>query len=386
MSALYDETLCLCALNKIFGYCPSTGQALVNVIGSASGVFELNSSELGQILASHPNYLAQINKQLLDDTSEELENIQKKGLTFIGNNDENFPDLLRECNDCPLGLYIRSHDQPENIFREVPYIAVVGTRDLSSYGQEWCRRIVGALASCNEKPVIVSGLALGTDIIAHMTALECGLPTIAVLPTGIDNIYPGRHRSQASKIISTPHSALITDYPPGTLPMAHTFLRRNRIIAGLSRSIILTESKTKGGGLLTCELGFSYGRDIFALPGRADDLKSQGCNLLIKREIAEPIFDENSLLKSLGLSGQFKPKEIRIGDNYKGKLSDEEINKAAKIILEIKRGKGISIDELCRKLNMNYSETASLTAMLEADGFIICDLFQRYIINVNRKC
>ena len=180
-------------------------------------------------------------------------------------------------------------------------VAVVGTRDISPYGREWCERIVHALARTSPKPLIVSGLAIGTDICAHKAALEASLPTIAVMATGTDTIYPYRHRQIAEKMSGTQGCALVTDYPPGTAPLPVNFLRRNRIIAGLSHATILVESKIKGGGMMTCRLAFSYDRDVYALPGRADDLRSQGCNHLIRARMAEPLTSEEDIIDSLGL-------------------------------------------------------------------------------------
>ena len=125
--------------------------------------------------------------------------------------------------------------------------------------------------------MIVSGLALGVDITAHAAALEGGLPTVGVSPVGIDDVYPRRHVPFVERMCATPGCALVTDYPPGTFPAAFSFIRRNRIIAGLAGSTVLIESRIKGGGMITARLAAGYGRDVFAVPGRIDDIRSQGC-------------------------------------------------------------------------------------------------------------
>ncbi|MBQ2069136.1 MAG: DNA-processing protein DprA, partial [Bacteroidales bacterium] len=142
------------------------------------------------------------------------------------------PALLKDCSDPPLGLYVRSSSPPEEVFRPRPSVAVVGTRDVSRYGLQWCRKLTGAIAQSPARPVIVSGLAIGVDIAAHLEAIDRGGSTIAVLPTGLDKIYPYRHEAYADRICNSPGSALVSDYPPGTMALKTNFLRRNRIIAG----------------------------------------------------------------------------------------------------------------------------------------------------------
>ena len=232
---------------------------------------------------------------------EELTDLEKIGISFSAWNSASYPPLLKECADAPVGLYIRSVTPARELWNPSGNIAVVGTRDLSPYGKEWCEKAVTAIASGNEKPSIISGLALGTDICAHRTALDNGLPTIGVMATGPETVYPYRHKEFAERLWQTPGCALVTDYPPGTAPLAIHFLRRNRIIAGLADATILIESKSRGGGMTTSRLAFSYSRDVYALPGRADDVRSQGCNRLIREKIAEPLISIEDLIGSLGL-------------------------------------------------------------------------------------
>lgn len=267
-------------------------------------------------------------------------------------------------------------------------IAVVGTRDISPYGREWCVRTVSGLSRCREKPVIVSGLALGTDFCAHKAALESGLATIGVMATGPETVYPHRHMEFAERLCSTPGCALVTDYPPGTAPLAIHFLRRNRIIAGLSDATILMESKIKGGGMMTCRLAFSYSRDVYALPGRADDLRSQGCNSLIRNKIAEPLISVEDLTESLGLNRTGVRNRMSLRDavmsEYGQRMSQEKAELAASLLTCIKEDRGITIEDLSETCGMSYSRTAEMTAMLETDGFISIDLLQRCFIMVEK--
>lgn len=373
------------ALNKIFGYEPRIAAALVENLGSAAAVFEIEGKDLDILLGPYSKYRKHIGPETLEKSAEELHKMETSGIKFITMEDDCFPQSLKECSDCPSGLFIRSGSTPEEIMSGPLFISVVGTRDISLYGREWARRIVEAMASCREKPVIVSGLAIGADISAHLAALECGLPTIGILPCGITDIYPPRHRGYAAQIASAPKSALITDFPPGTAPTASTFLRRNRIIAGLSSATIVIESKVKGGAMITANLAFSYGREVYALPGRADDLRSLGCNYLIKNGIAEAVFDENGLIESLKMNGRYRRRDFdckKIISRYAETMDEPMLGRTGAVLKTIKSHRGISMDELSSTLGIGYKEIAVITGILENDGIIKIDLMQRCVISV----
>ena len=249
------------AVNRIFGFAPRTGAALIDHYGSPESLFDADRKELEYLLRHNTGYLDAIVPQTLEKERRELQALMDEGVRMLCIGDERYPSLLKECPDPPAMLYVRSLSPLESIFGNPKRISVVGTRDITSYGKEWCTRIVSAMSSCPAcRPAIVSGLAIGTDITAHLAALDRGLPTIAVMATGIDAVYPFRHGRYAEMISSAPGSALVTDYPPETTPRAINFLRRNRIIAGLSDATILIESKIKGGGMMTCQIASSYDR------------------------------------------------------------------------------------------------------------------------------
>ena len=385
----FEETTCLCALNRIFGFEPKIGIALLQHIGNAVDVMNLSLKDQSLILGPHSKYLGKISPRSIEHEAEELTRLKSKNINFVGITQKNYPTLLKECEDSPIGLYVRSTDSLENIFQKRPRVSIVGTRDLSLYGEEWCTKAVKGLTLTSEKPVIVSGLALGTDICAHKTAIENNLPTIGVMATGAEKIYPWRHNDFAEMLTHTPGCALVTDYPPGTAPLAIHFLRRNRIIAGLSGSTVLIESKIRGGGMMTCRLAFSYGRDVYALPGRVDDIRSQGCNLLIKDKIAEPIISVQDLTKSLGFktltnSNNSTSDQDLLQQQYATFLSQDKISQMANLILQIRKNRGITIEEISEASQLEYSKAAELTSLLESDGIISIDLLQRCTINIRK--
>lgn len=386
------EKACLCALNRIFGFEPKIALALISHLGSAAGVFELKTEEIGQLLGPHSKHRGSISDRALGQAYAELESLSDKGISFCGWSEESYPPLLKECEDAPVGLYVRCSDDPGKLWQRRRFIAVVGTRDISPYGREWCERLVRRLSEVpmKDRPVIVSGLALGTDICAHRTALACGLPTIAVMATGPDDIYPSRHRGAAAEICRSEGSALVTDYPPGTAPLAIHFLRRNRIIAGLSEATVLIESKIKGGGMMTARLADSYNREVFALPGRINDLRSQGCNYLIRSKKAIAISSIDDFLKELGISRRAggagrESDDQRLKSLYAGTAAEDRISTMSRILLAIRSEKGITVEEVACALGLEYSTTAQIINLLETDGLIITDLLQRCFINLNYR-
>lgn len=384
-----EEKHCLCALNRIFGFEPKIAHTLLSHTGSASALFEMGTKEADRLLGPYSRYKGRICREAALEAGEELERLSGTGISFTGCTEEDYPELLLECCDSPLGLYVRSTSPPSEVFRKRKRIAIVGTRDNSSYGREWCTRIIDALAGTAEKPVIVSGLALGTDICAHQAALEAGLPTIAVMATGPEAVYPYRNRAAAERMAGTPGCALITDYPPGTAPLAVHFLRRNRIIAGLSDVTVLVESRIKGGGMMTSRLAFSYDREVFALPGRLDDLRSQGCNRIIREKIAEPITGTEDFLKSIGMKPgaqrhDASPRE-QIMSAFGGDIPEDRIRDMERILTTVRSRRDTPLDELAAGLDMDYSRLVQLAGMLEMEGFISIDLLQRCSANVRKS-
>lgn len=381
----FDETVCHCALNRIFGYEPRVALALIDTLGSASAVFELGRSGLDDLLGPFARHRDDICFTALEQAAEELNRLSAKGCRFLPISDESYPSLLRDCEDPPVGLYYKGVSEPQEIFCNANTIAVVGTRDISQYGIEWCERIVKGLSDSGSKPTIVSGLALGTDIVAHRAAMNAGVPTIAVMATGIDEVYPYRHGIDAERISNTAGSALVTDYPPDTAPLQVNFLRRNRIIAGMSRATILIESKIRGGGMMTANLAFSYGREVYALPGRIDDARSQGCNHLIRARVAESISSEVELGKSLGLEiKRSRRRDILLEAErlYADSTSPDMMERIRAVIVHIGKNRGADAEDLAHGCGLTYQAALETLTRLEADGLIAMDMLQRCSLNL----
>jgi DNA processing protein len=248
---------------------------LLSACGSAEEIFHLSHESIQQICAVGPKSA----QRILDDkyrgwASTELKKVEKLGYRLIPHGDRLYPNLLAQIHDPPLVLYVRG--QVEGL--DMPSVAIVGTRKCSRYGREAARRIAGELAAVGI--TVVSGLALGIDGEAHEGALEAGGRTVAVLGCGVDDIYPPEHVKLAERI--EPAGAVLSEFPLGSKPRKENFPRRNRIISGLSLGVLVAEAPVRSGALITARTATEQGREVFAIPGRIDNLNAAGCLALIK--------------------------------------------------------------------------------------------------------
>lgn len=292
-----QDITALIALNRIFHFEPHLGYRLISALEakglSVKDVFFMKAEDRAELLppdsGTMPKKFLFAGKESLERAQKEYEELSSQGIHFV--TPDQFPEQLRNIHGAPLLLYMKSISLPCFVFSHA-MTAIVGTRDPSPYGAYTTKTITENLVDDPDCPnnCVVSGLALGIDEAAHRTALESGVPTIAVLPTGItDKTYPHHFKDLAERIAKTPGSALVTSFPPGTEPMALNFIARNHIIAGLAHKLIVVESKARGGGMVCARLAYDYGRDVYAVPGRIDDIRSAGCNELISLGIAKII-------------------------------------------------------------------------------------------------
>ena len=230
---------------------------------------------------------------------------------------KDFPALLKQIPDQPELLYMEGEFPPEDAI----YLAVVGARKFTTYGKEACERIVGGLKNKNRQIIIVSGLAIGIDGIAHKTALKSGLKTIAIPGSGLDdNVLHPHSNLKLSKEILENGGCLVSELDWEMPAGVHTFPSRNRIIAGMSHATLVIEAAEKSGTLITADLAIQYNRDVFAVPGSIFSQNSAGTNKLIKAGAAvitsaEDIFDAFGLPKekeNLKLDLVFTPAEEKI--------------------------------------------------------------------------
>ena len=225
---------------------------------------------------------------------EEIAWCVQKNVTILTISDAHYPHRLRQCNDAPMVLFTRGTAD-----LNAPHIiSMVGTRKSTPYGSDCINAIVRNLALLCPDVVIVSGLAYGIDISSHRAALSSGLSTIGVVAHGQDTLYPSLHRSDANKMCLG-NGGVVTEFPHGTTPLAHNFLQRNRIIAGMSDAVIVVESASHGGGLVTARLAQDYHREVFAIPGPIHSPASEGTNNLIRDNKATLITSAHDIINLL---------------------------------------------------------------------------------------
>lgn len=333
---------------------------LVEFTGGPEEVFKSGESLLkkipgiGKILAGNIT-----KKKILEKAEKEIEFISKYQIRTAYFLDDDYPERLKHCPDAPFILYIKGNAD----LNHPRMLSIVGTRNATGYGLEFCRHLISELYLKGYDPVIISGLAYGIDICAHKAALENNLPTIAALAHGLSTIYPPAHRDVARKI--TGHGALVTDFVSSSLPERGNFIKRNRIIAGLSDATLVIESSTKGGALITADLANSYNRDVFALPGRIGDKRSQGCNNLIKTNKAALIEDVKDLEYILG----WTPKKVF--SEKAGFPGTDHFNEEEKAILVLLAGNNeLSADNISSETGLGASKTSCLLLNLEFSGYV----------------
>jgi DNA processing protein len=209
-----------------------------------------------------------------------LEFVTKNRITVYTISDDTYPVRLRTCADAPAVLFFKG--KGDISARRI--LSIVGTRQSTPYGRQITEKLIKELSESLPDLLIISGLAYGIDVSAHRNALRYGLPTMGVLAHGLDRVYPATHRDTAVEMLE--RGGLLTDFTSGTEPIRENFLRRNRLIAGLSDATLVVESAARGGALVTADIAQSYSRSVFACPGRLTDERSQGCNRLIRTGVA----------------------------------------------------------------------------------------------------
>ncbi len=265
---------------------------LIAATGGVEQVFKEPKNTLHKIngIGTHVTDSLFANENL-KRAEEELEYIQQKNITISYFLDNDYPQNLKHCIDAPI-LFFK--DGNINLNNQ-KIISIVGTRNITLYGRDFCNQLIEDLKDYN--PIIVSGFAYGVDICAHKAAIKNNLQTIGVLAHGFETIYPKTHKKHISEVHK--NGGFITEFWHDEQPLRENFLKRNRIVAGLSKATIIIESAKKGGSLVTADIANSYNRDVFALSGRSNDIYSTGCNNLIKNNQAHLLSSAEDIVKML---------------------------------------------------------------------------------------
>ena len=309
-------------------------------------------------IAHHPEM---ISRAAIEHAQKELDFIEKHSVQLYYYKDSNYPYRLAQCTDAPLLLYAKGNVEvnPKHV------VSIVGTRMPSERGKDWCRQLVIDLASHIPDLTIVSGLAYGIDVIAHKAALESGIPTIIVPAHGLDRIYPATHRNVAVQALEM--GGLLTEYTTGTEPERHNFVARNRIVAGVADAVVVVESKSKGGSLITAQMAQDYNRDVFALPGRFNDTCSAGCNDLIKHNKAQLIECAEDLIAAMRWEAVIKQPTQTTMLELMYDLTDQQQQ-----LINLLRDSedGMHINQLVMETRLAYNMVSSELVMLELQDVV----------------
>lgn len=354
------------AWSRIEGVGPILLLRLHHHFGNLAEAWEASPSALEQVegFGSH-TAAAVAGRRSRFHPKEILQQHEKENPYFWTPADADYPQLLLEIPDPPPVLYYRGTVIPEESQGNIPAIAIVGTRDPSDYGRRWTRKLSAALAQAGF--TVVSGLAEGVDAEAHQSCLNAGGRTIAVLGTGVDVVYPWSNRNLTKQIPE--QGLLVSEYPAGTQPDRANFPRRNRIIAGLSRAILVLEAPHRSGALITARLANDYSRDVYALPGSLDNPRSKGCLELLNTG-AHVILGESHLLEMLGAMPRLHvmpspPSQLSLLDEMLPDLEPEFKQVLEAVLLE-----PVSFDSIVQKSGLSTSSVLSTLVQLELMGLV----------------
>ncbi len=349
------------ALGLIPGIGDINARKLVAHLGSVEAVFSEAYRNLVKIPGIGPELAKAVSDHsYLEAAERESEYVTKNNILTYFYLDDDYPFRLRQCEDSPVVFFFKGNCD----LNTSRILSVVGTRNATPRGKELCDKIIGGLASDNPGLIIVSGLAYGIDITAHKSALANNLQTIAVLGHGFKTIYPSAHWSIATTIIKK--GGLLSDFLSDALPERNNFIKRNRIIAGLSDSTLIVESGIKGGALITADIAASYNRDVLAVPGRPEDQWSAGCNNLIKNNKAALVESYRDVEYFLNWIPEHSKPLIQ-------RTLFSELDPNEKLIYESVSSQGeISIDSLCRSLNIPVFRLSAILLQMELKGLVKC--------------
>jgi DNA processing protein len=294
----------LLALLKVDGVGDIIAKKLLTHFGNAEAIFKAKSNQMAAIDGVGSVLLKNLKDQtVFEKANQELQFIKSNNINVSFFQDEIYPERLKHCIDSPVLIFTAGNINLKN----KRIISIVGTRQITSYGTEFCKKLIEDLAPLD--PVIVSGFAYGVDIVAHQLAMEHNLQTIGVLAHGLNQIYPKTHKKYVAKMEE--NGGFITEFWSSSNPDKENFVRRNRIVAGMTEATIVIESADKGGSLITANLANDYNRDVFAVPGRVTDKYSQGCNDLIKTQKASVLSSAADLVYMLNWDVQNKAKPVQ---------------------------------------------------------------------------
>ncbi len=352
------------AINLIPGIGDINAKKLIAYCGNLDNVFHSKKETvekipgIGEVIASKL-FQSINNKNIWKRVEEEIAFCEKYKINVVSYFEENYPQRLAHCEDSPVTLFYLGNPP----FNTSHVLSIVGTRRATAYGKKFCDEVIVNLKRKNLDVLIVSGLAFGIDIASHKAALKNELPTVAVLAHGLDMIYPPQHRPYAQKMIEH-GGGLVSDFLSNTIPDKPNFVRRNRIIAGLSDATLVVESKKDGGAMITADIAFSYNRDVLTIPGRITDTFSEGPHFLIKSNKASLVENADDICNVLGWDYTHNTTNTSLPLVF-------ELNEDEKIITSILKDQGdLTLDMIAITAQMPVSKVSVILLDMEFKGIV----------------
>ena len=360
-----QELFYVMALTRLTNFNYQQALELYKTVGSAQLLYE-HRNEIGDIVKEASPTLMQA-LQNWDDAMKradfELHYMQEHSIRGLVLGDDDYPQRLCECPDAPLVLYYKGNCD----LNQTKIVSIVGTRQMTVYGQDLIRHFVSDLKRHCSNVLIVSGLAYGVDIYAHREALANGYETVGVLAHGLDQIYPYRHHETAAEMVN--HGGLLTEFMSQTNADKPNFVRRNRIVAGMADATVLVESAAKGGGLITCEIAQSYDRSVFAFPGNVGSEFSKGCNNMIRDNVAGLISNANDFVVAMGWQDEALRKQA-MADGIERNLFPDLSPEEQKVVSLLQQTNNLQLNILSVKTGIPIGQLTALLFQLEMKGVV----------------
>lgn len=353
------------ALTRLTNFNFQLALEMYKTVGSAQKLYENRLKVADLIPDCSPRLVAALKDwgDAMKRAEYELKYMEEHQIRAITPLDDDYPQRMLECPDAPLVLYYKGNAD----LNQQKIISIVGTRHITTYGQDITRRFISELHEMCHNVLIVSGLAYGVDICAHRNALENGYQTLGVLAHGLDQIYPYHHRDTAAEM--TTHGGLLTEFMTQTNADKVNFVRRNRIVAGCADATIVIESAAKGGSLITAEIAQSYNRPVFAFPGNVGRPFSEGCNHLVRDKAAELITSAADFVEAMGWQDDIIRQQALAG-GIERQLFPELSAEEQKIVSLLQQTNDLQINVLSVHANLSISQVTALLFQLEMKGVV----------------
>lgn len=360
-----QETFYAMALTRLTNFNFQQALELYKAAGSAQNLYE-HRNEIGDLIEGPTPRLIEALKDWGDAMKRaeaEVKYMEEHKIRAYTLLDDDYPQRLLECADAPLVLYYIGNAD----LNQTKIISIVGTRQITTYGKDLCRKFIRELHEMCPQVLVVSGLAYGVDICAHRESLANGYNTLAVLAHGLDQIYPYHHRDTAAKMVE--HGGLLTEFMTQTNADKANFVRRNRIVAGCSDATIVVESAAKGGSLITAEIAQSYDRAVFAFPGNIGQPFSEGCNNLIRDNAAGLISNAEDFVKAMGWQNDAIRRQA-LADGIERQLFPELSPEEQKIVSLLQQTNDLQLNIISVKTGIAIHQITALLFQLEMKGVV----------------